>query len=91
MNEKHALPAYLLWFFLGWFGIHKFYLGKTVWGIAFTFSPVAFFLVGWFIDLFTIPEPSAPIQSTVGCLALRFAATNCLRVDRSAATSVTPK
>ena len=54
MNEKHALPTYLLLFFLGWFGIHKFYLGKTVWGIIY-FLTGGLFLVGWFIDLFTIP------------------------------------
>lgn len=55
MNEKHALPTYLLWFFFGWFGIHKFYLNKTMWGLIYFFTGGLFF-IGWFIDLFTIPS-----------------------------------
>ena len=26
--KRSALLAYLLWFFLGWFGLHRFYLGR---------------------------------------------------------------
>jgi TM2 domain-containing membrane protein YozV len=33
-NRKSILIAYLLWFFLGWFGVHRFYLGRTVSGIV---------------------------------------------------------
>ena len=33
-NKKTALVAYLLWFFLGWFGGHNFYLERT--GVAVT-------------------------------------------------------
>lgn len=34
-NEaKSTVVAYLLWFFLGWFGGHRFYLGKTGSAIA---------------------------------------------------------
>jgi TM2 domain-containing membrane protein YozV len=29
-NRKSILIAYLLWFFLGWFGVHRFYLGRPV-------------------------------------------------------------
>lgn len=45
--------AYLLWFFLGWAGIHRFYVGKIVSGIIylFTFGLLGF---GWFIDLFLL-------------------------------------
>ena len=28
-NEKTPVVAYLLWFFLGGFGAHRFYFGKT--------------------------------------------------------------
>lgn len=28
-NKKSVLIAYLLWFFLGFFGAHRFYMGKT--------------------------------------------------------------
>lgn len=45
--------AYLLWFFLGTFGIHKFYLGKTGVGILYFFTG-GLFLIGWIYDLFTL-------------------------------------
>ena len=28
MSERSILAAYILWFFFGFFGIHRFYLGK---------------------------------------------------------------
>lgn len=45
--------AYFLWFFLGWAGIHRFYVGKVVTGLLylFTFGLLGF---GWFIDLFLL-------------------------------------
>jgi TM2 domain-containing membrane protein YozV len=61
-NKKTALVAYLLWFFLGWFGAHNFYLGRigvavaqlilslTIVGILITFFWVivdAFLIPGW--------------------------------------------
>lgn len=33
-NKKSALLAYVLWFFLGWFGLHRFYLGRIGSGFA---------------------------------------------------------
>jgi len=45
--------AYLLWFFLGVFGAHKFYLGKVGMGILYLFT-FGIFGIGWFIDLFTL-------------------------------------
>ena len=33
-NKKSMLVAYLFWFFLGVFGAHRFYCGKTGSGIA---------------------------------------------------------
>ena len=50
---KSKSTAYLLWFFLGGFGAHKFYLGKTGTGILYFFTGGLFF-IGWFIDLFTL-------------------------------------
>ena len=32
-NKKSMLLAYLLWFFLGSFGVHRFYLGRWFTGI----------------------------------------------------------
>ena len=31
-NKKSVIVTYLLWFFLGMFGVHRFYLGKWVSG-----------------------------------------------------------
>jgi TM2 domain-containing membrane protein YozV len=50
---KSKTVAYLLWFFLGFFGIHKFYLGKVGIGILYFFT-FGIFGIGWFIDLFTL-------------------------------------
>ena len=33
MSEKRILPAFLLCFFLGVFGAHRFYVGKTMSGV----------------------------------------------------------
>jgi TM2 domain-containing membrane protein YozV len=33
-NRKSALLAYVLWFFLGWFGLHRMYLGRVGSGIG---------------------------------------------------------
>jgi len=50
---KSKTTAYLLWLFLGLFGGHKFYLGKTGIGILYLCTAGLFF-VGWIIDLFTL-------------------------------------
>jgi TM2 domain-containing membrane protein YozV len=55
MKEKEVWVTYLLWFFLGFLGVHKFYLGKMGWGILYIFTGGLFF-IGWLIDLFTIPR-----------------------------------
>jgi TM2 domain-containing membrane protein YozV len=45
--------VYLLWFFLGVFGIHKFYLGKIAVGIIYLLTG-GLFMIGWIYDLFTL-------------------------------------
>jgi TM2 domain-containing membrane protein YozV len=59
-NKKTAVVGYLLWFFLGLFGAHNFYLGRT--GIAVTQLILSITLVGmlitlvwWIVDAFLIP------------------------------------
>ncbi len=32
--RKSVLVAYLLWFFLGWLGLHRFYLGYPLSGVV---------------------------------------------------------
>lgn len=63
--KKSVGVAYLLWFFLGAFGVHRFYLGS--WGIGFLIlacTGLAFITFGlsglvsgliMFVDLFLIP------------------------------------
>ncbi|MFN0262799.1 TM2 domain-containing protein [Tepidamorphus sp. 3E244] len=55
-ERKSAGAAYLLWFFLGIFSAHRFYLGRPISAILQVLS--YFILVGfiwWVIDLFLIP------------------------------------
>jgi len=53
MNEKSKGTAYLLWFFFGLIGAHKFYLERIGMGILYIFT-LGIFGIGWFIDLFTL-------------------------------------
>ncbi len=50
---KSTTTAYILWFFLGILGAHKFYLDKPVIGLLYLLT-FGFFGIGWFIDLFTL-------------------------------------
>jgi hypothetical protein len=47
--------AYVLWFFLGILGVHRFYLGRTWSGVLFLFS-LGIFGIGWIVDAFLIPQ-----------------------------------
>ena len=49
-NKKTALVAYLLWFFLGVFGGHNFYLKRT--GVAVTQLILSITLIGMLITVF---------------------------------------
>jgi TM2 domain-containing membrane protein YozV len=65
-NRKSTGAAYLLWFFLGGFGAHRFYLGRT--GSAVTqlllllLGWIPFFMgwvalgIWWIVDAFLIPD-----------------------------------
>ena len=70
VGGKSALLSYVLWFFLGWLGVHKFYLQQPfqgisyilLWAVGWFTTPI---IIGWFIlglwgllmiiDLFVIP------------------------------------
>lgn len=59
-NRKSKAIAYLLWLFLGWFGVHRFYGGYTKSGITqllLTLSVVGLpiMLVWLLVDIFLIP------------------------------------
>ncbi|VAW57747.1 hypothetical protein MNBD_GAMMA07-281 [hydrothermal vent metagenome] len=60
LQGKNLFIAYLLWWFLGWAGVHRYYLGRIKTGIAQLLlliigSIMAFFVIGyalvfaWFI------------------------------------------
>ena len=55
MKQKSLPVAYILWFFFGFLGVHKFYLDKIVIGVLYIFTGGLFF-IGWFVDLFTLPS-----------------------------------
>ena len=56
---KNKWVAFLLCFFLGYVGAHKFYEGKIGMGILYIFT-VGLFGIGWLIDFFVLlfkPNP----------------------------------
>lgn len=55
-DGPNIVVAYLLWFFLGWFSAHRFYLGRP--GTAILQILSYLILIGvlwWLIDAFLIP------------------------------------
>jgi TM2 domain-containing membrane protein YozV len=53
MSDKKILPVFLLFFFLAWLGVHRFYVGKFGTAILFiiTLGGVG---IWWIIDLILI-------------------------------------
>lgn len=83
-NRKSTGVAYLLWFFLGWAGAHRFYAGHTgsgiaillltVFGVLLSFVFIGLFLlvipgIWWLVDALLIP---GMISTYNGRLALGF-------------------
>jgi hypothetical protein len=62
---KSQLVAFLLCFFLGVFGVHRFYLGYTGMGLLYLFT-LGLFGIGWLIDvvLLIIPGGLTPKGSS---------------------------
>ncbi|EGG22570.1 TM2 domain-containing protein [Cavenderia fasciculata] len=52
-HPKSTGVAYLLWFFLGVFGAHRFYLQRYTSGFIWLFT-CGVFGIGWLVDLFIL-------------------------------------
>ena len=50
-SRRSLLIAYLLWFFLGYLGIHRFYLGRPFTGVLWLLTG-GLLGIGWIFDLF---------------------------------------
>lgn len=80
LSPKNILVAYLLWFFLGQLGVHRFYLGRIGSGVAQLLLCVVgyvlmlalglgliFLIPLWiwlFVDIFLIPGMAGPAMFT---------------------------
>lgn len=53
VSKKSKMVALLLCIFLGWFGAHRFYVGKNRTGILYLFT-FGLFGIGWIIDIILI-------------------------------------
>lgn len=53
VSRKNKTVALLLCIFLGYFGAHKFYVGKVGMGIIYLFT-MGFFGIGWLVDIICI-------------------------------------
>lgn len=87
VGGKSVLLAYVLWLFLGWLGIHKFYLRQPIWGLIYLFlgglgwtlagvGIGILFLIPWmllmFLDVFTMPFRTAFVNASIARSAYRY-------------------
>ena len=59
LREKNKWVAFFLCLFLGFFGAHKFYEGKILFGVIYIFT-FGLFGIGWLVDLIILllkPNP----------------------------------
>ena len=61
-SKPSALVAYILWFVLGWIGVHHLYMGRGIgiWLVSIiTFQGIGLW---WLLDLFLIPSSCSKIR-----------------------------
>ncbi|XP_038058320.1 uncharacterized protein LOC119729705 [Patiria miniata] len=55
LRERTLFEAYMMWFPMGLFGWHQFYLGRTGFGVIYVCS-VGLGSIGWLTDIFRMPS-----------------------------------
>ena len=50
---KSKTTTLILAIFLGWFGVHRYYVGKIGTGLLYTFT-IGIFYIGWIVDIVKI-------------------------------------
>ena len=66
--RKRALAAWLLWFFMGWWGVHRFYLGYFRSGLI-MLAIAAYIALGFVLSL-VFHLINAPYGITIGLAIL---------------------
>ena len=61
-HPPSAILAYVLWFFLGLFGIHHLYMGRGVGVWLLSLITLQGLGLWWLIDLFLIPSSCAKVR-----------------------------
>lgn len=87
-SVKDKTTAYLLWFFLGGWGIHKFYLDNSGMGVVYLMTG-GLCGVGWLVDLFTLSGQVDEYNRTHGLLPASPQAQNII-VNVSTPTAALP-
>jgi hypothetical protein len=67
-NRRDTGIAYLLLLFGGFIGLHKFYLNRPGWGVAYIFTG-GMFGIGLICDLFTLPAQVQRCNQELGAAA----------------------
>jgi hypothetical protein len=63
-KQPDVVVAYLLWFFLGIFGVHHLYVGRGVGIWLLALITLQGFGLLWFADLFLIPQSCSKIRNS---------------------------
>lgn len=65
MERRKIWISYVLLLLGGFFGVHKFYLNRPLWGLAYLLTG-GFFCIGLLWDLFTIPSQVRRCNQAMG-------------------------
>ena len=65
---KSVAVAYLLWLFLGWAGVHRFYCGRPITGVIWLFT---FGLLGFGVLLDVVLIPGMVEHANLYAIAMR--------------------